>query len=194
MDPHRISVKLYLDGPAALDPEAVVAPFHRYIREDAIGGIPIDVARYAHVVNGPGVLVVGHQLDYAIDMSEGRPGITVTRKRDGEGSFADRVGELAREAARLSLLLQDEPGIGPNARVGTGEVLVTILDRYEAPNDDETLLRAEPALREALGALSGGGDPSVERVGGHRDPFAARVRLDAARALGEWAGGAATVA
>ena len=44
MEPHRISVKLYLDGPAPLDPEAVVPAFHRFIREDAVGGIPIDVA------------------------------------------------------------------------------------------------------------------------------------------------------
>ena len=29
MNPHRISVKLYLEDPAALEAVAVVAPFHR---------------------------------------------------------------------------------------------------------------------------------------------------------------------
>lgn len=194
MEPHRISVKLYLEDPSALDPESVVPAFHRFIREDAVGGIPIDVARYAHVVNGPGVMIIGHQLDFAIDLAEGRPGISVTRKRDAQGGLADQVRELTAWAARLSLLLQDDPSVGAAATVGTGEVLVTILDRYEAPNDDETLVRAEPALREALGPLSECAALEVERLGTHRDPFAARVQVTSPRALDEWAEGAAALA
>lgn len=194
MNPHRISVKLYLDDPAALDAEAVVSPFHRYIREDSVGGIPIDVARYAHVVNGPGVLIIGHQLDYAIDYAEGRAGISVTRKRDADGSFADQVRVLAAETARLSLLLQGEDGIGEAARVGTGEALVTILDRYEAPNDDETLVRVEPALRDAFEPLSDSAAIEVGRVGSSREPFAARVTITSARPLEHWAEGSAALA
>lgn len=194
MEPHRISVKLYLEDPSALDPESVVPAFHRFIREDAVGGIPIDVARYAHVVNGPGVMIIGHQLDFAIDLAEGRPGISVTRKRDAQGGLADQVRELTAWAARLSLLLQDDPAVGAAATVSTGEVLVTILDRYEAPNDDETLVRAEPALREALGPLSECAALAVERLGTHRDPFAARVQVTSPRTLGEWAEGAAALA
>ncbi len=194
MNPHRISVKLYLDDPAALDAEAVVSPFHRYIREDSVGGIPIDVARYAHVVNGPGVLIIGHQLDYAIDYAEGRAGISVTRKRDPEGTLAEQVRDLATEAARLSLLLQREDGIGDAGRVGTGEALVTILDRYEAPNDDETLVRVEPDLRDAFEPLSECAAVEVTRVGGAREPFAARVAISTARPLEHWAEGSAALA
>ena len=194
MDPHRISVKLYLEDPAALDPEAVVAPFHRYIREDAVGGIPIDVARYAHVVNGPGILIIGHQLDYAIDYAEGRAGISVTRKRDAGGTLAEQVRDLAAEAARLSLLLQAEDGIGEAGRVGTGEALVTILDRYEAPNDDETLVRVEPALRDGFEPLSECAALEVSRVGTSREPFAARVAITSARPLEHWAEGSAALA
>lgn len=194
MEPHRISVKLYLEDPSALDPESVVPAFHRFIREDAVGGIPIDVARYAHVVNGPGVLIVGHQLDFAIDLAGGRPGISVTRKRDAHGGLAEQVRGLTAWAARLSLLLQDDDAVGGAARVGTGEVLVTVLDRYEAPNDDETLARAEPALREALEGVSGGTVEGVERIGTHREPFAALVRVDTERPLHEWAEGATALA
>lgn len=194
MEPHRISVKLYLDGPAPLDPEAVVPAFHRFIREDAVGGIPIDVARYAHVVNGPGVMIVGHQLDFAIDLAEGRPGISVTRKRDATGGLAQQVRELAAWAARLSLLLQDDDAVGAAARVGTGEALVTILDRYEAPNDDQTLVRAEPALHDAFEPLSECAAVEATRVGTTRDPFAARVIVGSPRPLEEWATGAAALA
>ena len=80
------------------------------------------------------------------------------------------------------------------ARVGTGEALVTVLDRYEAPNDDETLARIEPALWEAFQPLSECAAATVGRVGGHREPFAARVQVTSARALEEWADGVATPA
>ncbi len=194
MEPHRISVKLYLEDPAALDPEAIVPVFHRFIREDAVGGIPIDVARYAHVVNGPGVLIVGHQLDYAVDLAGGRPGLSVTSKRDAEGPFAERVLALTREAARLSLLLQSQDDVGSAARVSPGEVLVTVLDRFEAPNDDTTLARAEPALLEVFQPLSEDASVTVERVGDSREPFAAHIAITSPRALEEWAGGATAVA
>jgi hypothetical protein len=73
-------------------------------------------------------------------------------------------------------------------------VLVTILDRYEAPNDDETLVRAEPALREALEGVSGGSVEGVERRGTHREPFAALVQVGGTRPLEEWAEGATALA
>lgn len=192
MEPHRIAVKLYLEDPAGLDPEELVPVFHRFIREDLVAGIPIDVARYGHVSDGPGIMIIGHQQDHALDLGDGRPGFSATRKRDGEGTLAHRIHELVRAAARLSVDLQADPDLGARARVGTGEILVTILDRYEAPNDDATLLKADPALREVIAALTedGGADAvTVERVGGSRDPFAVRITLDQPRPLIQWAEG-----
>ena len=192
MEPHRIAVKLYLEDPAGLDPEELVPVFHRFIREDLVAGIPIDVARYGHVSDGPGIMIIGHQQDHALDLGGGRPGLSATRKRDGEGTLAHRILELVRASARLSVDLQADPDLGSRARVGTGEVLITILDRYEAPNDDATLLKADPALREVVTALSedgGAGAVTIERIGGSRDPFAVRVLLDQPRPLIQWAEG-----
>ncbi len=94
MDPHRIAVKLYLEDPQGLDPEELVPVFHRFIREELVDGIPIDVARYAHVVDGPGVLIIGHRKDYSLDLADGRPGLAATWKRDPEGDLADRIATL----------------------------------------------------------------------------------------------------
>ena len=197
MEPHRIAVKLYLENREGLDPEELVPVFHRFIREDLVGGIPIDVARYGHVSDGPGIMIIGHQLDHALDLGGGRPGLSTTRKRDAEGPLATRIGELVKATARLSIDLEADPDLGARARVNTGEVLITILDRYEAPNNDATLLKADPAIREVIAALSedGGGDAAtIERVGGSRDPFAVRVLLDQPRPLIQWAEGVGAAA
>ena len=101
MNPHRISVKLYLDDPAALDAEAVVPPFHRYIREDAVGGIPIDGA----------LLPPGHGfgLGFAVRLATGQspvPGSVGTYHWSGIGGtsfFVDPQQDL------YALLLTQAP-------------------------------------------------------------------------------------
>ncbi|MSO44252.1 MAG: hypothetical protein EXQ74_02915 [Thermoleophilia bacterium] len=189
MEPHRISVKLYLNDEGALDPEEVVPAFHRIVRDEAVAGIAVDVARYAHVVNGPGVMIIGHQQDHAVDLSEGRPGISATRKRDPEGTLADRIVALVGDAARLSVELQTDPALGSRADLRTDEILVTILDRYEAPNNDETRVRVEPALREVITTLSvegGAATATVTREGTARDCFAVRITLEQPQTLAAW--------
>lgn len=189
MEPHRIAVKVFLEDPQGLDPESLVPVFHEVIREEAVAGIPIDVARYGHVVNGPGIMIIGHQQDHALDLA-GTAGLSATRKRDPEGTLAQRILRLVGDVARLSVELQANPEVGSRARLATGDVLVTILDRYEAPNDDETLVRAEPALREVIAALSedgGEGSATITREGSSRDPFTVALALDQPRTLAQWA-------
>ena len=70
MNPQRIAVKLYLEDPAALDPEELVPVFHRFIREDVVTGVPIDVARYGHVSDGPGIMIIGSLKDHALDLGD----------------------------------------------------------------------------------------------------------------------------
>lgn len=189
MEPHRIAVKIYLENPDALDPEAIVPVFHRLIQQKAVEGIPIDVARYAHVPEGPGIILIGHQLDHALDLSEGRPGITITRKRDDSGPLGERITRLVAQASRLAMDLEADPSLGAAIRVNPGEILVTILDRLNAPNDDETLGRAENALREVVAAVSeeGGGEAAtITREGGPRDPFTTRIVLERPAPLATW--------
>jgi hypothetical protein len=68
------------------------------------------------------------------------------------------------------------------------------VDRYEAPNDDETLVRVEPALRDAFEPLPDSAAIEVGRVGSSREPFAARVTIASPRPLEHWAEGSAALA
>ncbi|RME82665.1 MAG: hypothetical protein D6775_10260, partial [Caldilineae bacterium] len=83
MLPHRISAKLFFRPPIFWEPEEFILLFHRWIRETALPGLPIDVADYTHVHHGPGVLPIGFEGDYALDYRDGRAGFQYTGKQRG---------------------------------------------------------------------------------------------------------------
>jgi hypothetical protein len=134
----RISAKLYADNPEVLDPADVIPLFHGWIQRRTLDGVPIDVADYAHVPDGPGVMLIGHEADRALDLGEGRPGALYARKREGVGTLAERVAAAIAGADRVADDIEADP-LGSGVRFGRDEILLRISDRLRAPNDDATL-------------------------------------------------------
>lgn len=161
MLPHRISAKFPIANPAALDLPAVIPVFHRWIQQSAAPGLLIDVADYRHVPDGPGVLLVGHQGDYAVDLRDGRPGVQYTGKRgwpdDPAGDPGQRlrtrlaaVLNLARQAGQT---LRAEPFPRGRLAVREDEVELRFLDHLRTPNDVETFAAVRPQVEAALAEL-----------------------------------------
>ena len=152
MELSRIAVRLDLAGPEALDPEELVPVFHEWIRRAALPGVLIDVARYAHVPGGPGVMLIGHDADYGLELAGGQ-GLVVTRKRDLAGGAAERIGDAVRRALVAAELLEAEPALGGRAALCTDALTVRVLDRLHAPNTPQTLAALTPALEDVAAAL-----------------------------------------
>jgi hypothetical protein len=175
-DAVRIGVKLYAEDPERVDPARFIPLFHSWIQQDAIDGLPIDVADYAHVHQGPGVMLIGHEADHAIDLGEGRPGILYQRKRDPEGAFEERVLAALAAVDRAADRIEADPaaaGVG----FGRNEILVRVLDRRAAPNDEVTAEALRPAVEAAVAAARPGRAATIERVDDPAGPLALRVRL-----------------
>ncbi|HEU5334140.1 MAG TPA: rhodanese-like domain-containing protein [Actinocrinis sp.] len=88
MKPQRLTLAVAADPAGALDP--AVGVFHRFIQRSLVEGRLLDVADYRHVPNGPGVLLVGQDVDYGINPHA----FTVTMKRrddDAATQFTDAV-------------------------------------------------------------------------------------------------------
>ena len=68
----------------------------------------IDVANYAHVPKGPGVVLIGHGSDYFIDEGEGRLGLLHSRKR-GAPDAGDRLADAFRRTLHAASLLEATP-------------------------------------------------------------------------------------
>src|SRR5690606_5668475 len=97
------------------DAEKFVPVFHRWIRDDVLDELVIDVADYTHVPEGPGVVLVGHGSDYYVDLAENRPGLLYSRKRDlPEG--ANLIDDALRRALNAVRLLEEEAGLTPRPK------------------------------------------------------------------------------
>ena len=181
MEFHRLSVKFFVADPASVKLEEIVPVFHRWIQEQVLEragvlGTLVDVADYKHVVDGPGVLLIGHEADTSIDLGGGRPGLLRTEKRGG-GSLADRLAALFRGALKACRALEAEPALGGRIRFRGDEAVVAVLDRLRAPNESATLEALRGELEAVARRLHGAAPVSLEPAGGDaRGPFAVRLR------------------
>ena len=172
----RIGVKLYADDPERVDPARFIPLFHSWIQQDAIDGLPIDVVDYVHVRHGPGVMLIGHEADHAIDLAEGRPGILYQRKRDPEGTLEERVLAALAAVDRAAGQIEGDPAAG-GVGFGRDEILVRVLDRRAAPNDEATAQALRPAVEAAVAAARPGRTATIEHVDDPAGPLTLRVRL-----------------
>ena len=90
----KINVKFYLTDDAVLTPEDAFRIFNGWIPETT-DEVLIDVADYTHVPQGPKTVLVGHEANYTLDDTDGRPGLRYGRKRD-ETDFVVSDGESGK--------------------------------------------------------------------------------------------------
>ncbi len=128
----RVLIKRFIES-GAPESEEVVPPFHQWIRDALIEGeLLIDVADYAHVHEGPSVLLVGHGIDIAFDHGLGRPGIYVFRKRGFDGDLDARI-ENALQILNVAVARFEKDF--PEVKF-SDELSLSIVDRLHAPNTD----------------------------------------------------------
>jgi hypothetical protein len=176
MQATKFQVKLYTRA-GEIELAKLIPVFHEWIRTKKISDeLLIDVADYAHVPQGPGVVLIGHQSDYYLDVADNRPGLLYSRKRGFEGDFQAGIDDAFQRALNACRLLEEESSLG--LEFATDEVLFRVQDRLAAPNADATYDAYKPALEQASTAFFGRA-PSLERVGNEREPFAVRISTGA---------------
>ncbi len=156
MLPNRISAKLFIDNPQALQVTAFIPVFHSWIREARVPGVPIDVANYLHVKDGPGLMLIGHAGDYAVDFRDGRAGLLYVHKRDWPGAtLADRLHTTLEGLLLGARLMENETRFEHAVTFNTGELELTFPDRLNAPNMPETFAALQNDVRAVFGAFYG---------------------------------------
>ncbi|HRQ40912.1 MAG TPA: hypothetical protein PLD25_23605 [Chloroflexota bacterium] len=134
MSVNRITIKFFIEDGAGYEITNVVPVFHRWIQTTAVPGLLIDVADYKHVADGPGIILIGHEVDYALDNSHGRAGFLTRRKRINQGTLAENLREALATAVTAAQQFTEDTGLA----LRRDEIEITFPDRLHAPNNEET--------------------------------------------------------
>ncbi len=167
MLPKRISIKFFAANPEAVDPAAFVPIFQRWIQEHAVEGLLVDVTDYKHVRDGPGILLIGHEGDYAYNLSDERPGLQYVRKTGLPGTLVETLHMLYRLALAAARQIEAEPSLN-GLRFRYDQAEIAFLDRLHTPNTPELWKAIQPEVQAALADLYG--DASIELTSAREDP------------------------
>jgi len=179
---HRISIKYFLSDTATLDLAKIIGIFHKWIQQKTVGGLPIDVADYRHVPEGPGVMLIGHDFDYSVDLADGRAGLCYLCKRTTGSDDAELLRTTMRGALFGCRLLEDE--LNRDVTFRTDEARLVIPDRLRAPNRKSTLDGVRGSIIAALGPIYSPAPVRVERVDGdERQPLTLTITAEGATDL-----------
>ena len=147
MIPLRTQVKFFLDNPEGVDLATFAPVFQRWIQEKALEGQLIEVGDYRQVFVGPGVLLIGHDSDYSMEVRDGRLGLLYTRKRMVDADLPTTLRNSIRLALTACQKLETESAFQPRLKFRADEIEIRFADRLQLPNRRESFaLIAEDVL------------------------------------------------
>jgi hypothetical protein len=152
MDLQKISLKILTDAPVTLNLDPFLAIFGRWRAEGWV-----DLADYAHMVRGPGIVLIGHHANFSFDMGSAAPGILYLSKKGLEGAPDERVRQVFAACFDMTRCLIAEPEFPSGVHLRTGALELVFNDRLETPNTPETDRALRPAIESVLDRLYGTG-------------------------------------
>ena len=160
--PKRLSVTFDFED-FSLDVEAFIPVFHRWIRENAVPNeLLLDVADYKHIVNGPALLLVGHEADYVIDMTD-KPGLQYIRKRELGADLSQALERTVQQALQGVKLTETDVDLRDKLKLRTDAATIAFVDRLNYPNNDSSAASVQAQLADSLATVFGD-DASVTRI------------------------------
>jgi hypothetical protein len=182
MDVTKIAVKLFA-APPAPELREFIPVFHRWIQTHAIEDhLLIDVADYAHVAAGPGVVLVASEANFYFDLTGNRPGLLYTRKTASPGSFGERLRIAAASCLKAAVLLEQESAFAGRLRFDTNELLIRLNDRLLAPNNEATFTDVKPDIESLAADLYAGSSFKLDRTGKKENLFEVLIKSSGAPA------------
>jgi len=179
-EPEHVNLKIFACEPAPRDLSGAIPVFHRWIQESAASELLIDVADYRHLAAGPGVILVGFEANYSLDLAENRLGLLYNRKKPVLGPLAAKLRQAYEAAWSACRRLEEEPEFRGALRFNPHACEVIFNDRLLVPNTPETFEALRGELEAFFAGLWGSADFQLERAGEPRERLRVRVALQTA--------------
>lgn len=179
MQSHKYELKWFLESPNRVSLDAFIPVFHRWIQMQRLDDVLIDVADYRHVPNGPGVILIGHDAQYAMDQRDGRLGLLYSRRRETHPSRRDihsvaaRLQSVFQDALNACQQLELETALQGKLQFRTDALELRINDRLRAPNTEEAYYDLRRHLDPFLAQIHPEGQVTIE----HRNDSQSRLTV-----------------
>lgn len=174
MNFQHVNAKLFVEGELTVDLQRFIEVFHQWIVDSTVPRFMIDVADYRHVPQGPRVMLIGHEDDFAIDDTDSQYGLVYNRKAPLDGTNADRFLHSLRSAEKACRLLESEiDGLAFNR----SRFELVINDRALAPNNCESRKEFDGEVASFIHHVIGESDFRLESSGDLRRRLGVTVQL-----------------
>src|SRR3569623_1750694 len=105
MDLHKFGIKFLATDAQRIDILDLIPIYHRWIQDKALDDLLIDVADYSHVPAGPGVMLIAHEGNYALDETGHERGVVYYSKHKLSGDLSERFAQVAQRALKAAELM-----------------------------------------------------------------------------------------
>jgi hypothetical protein len=175
---YRVCVKIYASSPAGgapssggaaargiLNDAAVFVPiFHEWIRDRKLEMVLLDVADYAHAPESPGIMLVAHEVSFAMDRADGRLGLLAQRRIPAEGGVQGALETTLRQARQVVDMLSKDRRVVGKVKFDGSLVRIESNDRLRAPNSNEGFEDLKPWVAKAVDVVYGKKSAPITRV------------------------------
>src|SRR5262249_408262 len=168
MDTVKYELKLFVEHASRITLQHFTPIFHPWLTGHGLEELLIDVADYRHVPDGQGIVLIGHDAHYAMDLTDGRLGLLYSRRRETQPGLRDihSVGDRLRSVWCCALTacqrLAAHPALAGRLQFRGNELLLRCNDRLHGPNTaaaySELCQHLEPVLAPLYPGQEGGGE------------------------------------
>jgi hypothetical protein len=173
---HKFGIKLFAVDAKRFDILKLIPMYHRWIQQKTLEDLLIDVADYSHVPAGPGVMLIAHEGNYALDETGHERGIMYYSKHALTGELPERFAQVARKTLKAAKLMTGDAELNGELKVPGNDLQFFANDRLVAPNTDAAYAELEPALKRFLDRLYAGAPYTLVRESDPKERLSVRVR------------------
>jgi hypothetical protein len=178
VDLHKFGIKLFAVDAKGFDILKLIPMYHRWIQQKTLEGLLIDVADYSHVPAGPGVMLIAHEGNYALDETGHERGVMYYSKHTLAGELPERFVQVARKVLKAAQLMTGDAELNGELKVPGNSLQFFANDRLVAPNTDATYAELEPTLKAFLERLYGGAPYTLVRETDPKERLSVRVQAN----------------
>jgi hypothetical protein len=127
------------------------------------------------VPSGPGVMLIAHEGNYALDETGHERGVLYYSKQKLSGDLSERFAQVAHRALKAAELMSADAELEGSLKVPGNRLQFFANDRLVAPNTDAVYAELEPAFKAFLERLYAGASYKLERETDPKERLSVRV-------------------